>query len=197
MDRFNSVDYSDPMLVRILDAAEQCIRRFGIRKTTVGEVARVGSLSRGSIYRHFSDKGALIEGVLLRRQLMHLDHAEAELIKQPTLVDKVVSTVLTGRRELEEGVYGDLMETEPETVASMFLAPDFYFRSVAFWPEHVRAAQGAGEISAAVEVDMATDFIVRLAVSLVLFPSLGKPLRGRKSLRDYLQQVITTGLGEK
>ena len=61
--QFKSVDYSDPMVGRILDAAEQCIHRFGIRRTSMGEVARVGKLSRGSIYRHFADKDALVEGV--------------------------------------------------------------------------------------------------------------------------------------
>jgi AcrR family transcriptional regulator len=185
------------MLVRILDAAEQCIRRFGIRKTTLGEVARVGALSRGTIYRHFPDKAALIEGVLRRSQRKHLDRAEALLEAQDTLVDKVVSTVLTGREELGGGVYGDLMQTEPETVAGMFLEPGFYFRSVAFWPEHVVAAQERGEIAATVDVDTATDFIVRLAVSLVLFPDLGKSLRSRQQLKNYLRQVITSGLGEK
>ena len=60
-ERFNSLDFDDPMVGRILDAAEQCIHRFGIRRTSMGEVARVGKLSRGSIYRHFGDKESLVE----------------------------------------------------------------------------------------------------------------------------------------
>ena len=55
--QFNALDYSDPMVARILDAGEQCIHRFGIRRTSMGEVARVGKLSRGSIYRYFKRQG--------------------------------------------------------------------------------------------------------------------------------------------
>jgi len=115
--QFNPLDYSDPMVGRILDAAEQCIHRFGIRRTSMGEVARVGKLSRGSIYRHFGDKESLVEGVFKRRQEMFLNRTEAALEKEPTLVDKLTRSVVTGRRDMEEGIFASLAETEPETVA--------------------------------------------------------------------------------
>ena len=37
--RFKSTDCADPMVARILDAAEKCIHRYGIRRTSMGEVA--------------------------------------------------------------------------------------------------------------------------------------------------------------
>ena len=96
--QFNPTDYEDPMVVRILDAAEQCIHRFGIRRTSMGEVARVGKLSRGSIYRHFGDKESLVEGVFRRRQQEFLNSTEAALEKLPSLVDKVTHSVVSGRK---------------------------------------------------------------------------------------------------
>jgi AcrR family transcriptional regulator len=194
-DQFNSVDYDDPMVGRILDAAEQCIHRYGIRRTAVGEVARVGKLSRGSIYRYFADKEALVDGVFRRRQELFLNRTEAELEKEPTLVDKVTRSVVSGRKDLEEGIFASLAETEPETVAMMFLDPESYRRSVSFWPPHVRQAQAAGEIGNDVDVRTATDFIMRLAVSLVMFPNMGLGLKTRRDIRAYLEQVISRGLG--
>ena len=194
-DQFNTLDYDDPMVGRILDAAEQCIHRFGIRRTAVGEVARVGKLSRGSVYRYFADKDALVAGVFSRRQELFLNRTEAALEKEPTLVDKVTRSVLSGRKDLEEGIFASLAETEPETVAMMFLDPASYQRSVSFWPPHIRQAQEAGEISGDVDVRTATDFIMRLAVSMVMFPNMGLGLRSRREIRSYLEQVITSGLG--
>lgn len=193
-DQFNSMDYSDPMVNRILDAAEQCIHRFGIRRTSLGEVARVGKLSRGSIYRYFADKADLVQGVFWRRQDIYLNETEALLIKLPTLVDKLTESVVSGRKDMAQGIFASLAETEPETVAMMFLEPQFYQRSVSFWPPHVRLAQQSGEISGAVDVEVATDFIMRLAVSLVTFPDMGLGLKSRKDIRGYLEQVITRGL---
>ena len=193
--QFNSLDYDDPMIGRILDAAEQCIHRFGIRRSTVGEVARVGKLSRGSIYRYFADKDALMAGVFKRRQELYLNRTEAALEKESTLVDKLTHSVVSGRKDMEEGIFASLAETEPETVAMMFLDPSFYRRSVSFWPPHVLMAQEAGEISSDVDVATATDFIMRLAVSLVMFPSMGLGLKSRRDIRAYLDQVMKRGLG--
>ena len=155
----------------------------------------MGKLSRGSIYRYFDDKAALVQGVFWRRQEFYLNQIEAALVKLPTLVDKLTHSVVSGRKDMAQGIFASLAETEPETVAMMFLESQFYQRSVSFWPPHVRLAQQAGEISEAVDVAVATDFIMRLAVSLVTFPDMGLSLKSRKGIRAYLEQVITRGLG--
>ncbi len=103
--QFNALDYSDPMVARILDAGEQCIHRFGIRRTSMGEVARVGKLSRGSIYRYFTDKDSLVEGIFRRRQESFLNRTEAQLVKESTLVDKLTRSVLVGRKDMREGIF--------------------------------------------------------------------------------------------
>lgn len=194
-NQYNPIDYDDPMVARILDAAEQCIHRFGIRRTSMGEVARVGKLSRGSIYRHFGDKDALVEGVFRRQQMQFLNRAEAALEKESCLVDKMTLSVMLGRQDMRQGIFASLAETEPETVAVMFLESRFYTRSVRFWPPHIRMAQESGEIRADVDVDVATDFVMRLAVSLVLFPHLGAPLDEEDQVREYFRRVVTMGLG--
>ena len=193
--QFNSLDYADPMVARILDAGEQCIHRYGIRRTAMGEVARVGKLSRGSIYRYFGDKDSLVDGVFKRRQELYLNRAEAALEKEPTLVDKLTRSVVLGRKDMREGLFASLAETEPETVAMMFQDQRFYQRSVSFWPPHIRMAQEAGEISAEIDVHTATDLVMRLAVSMVMYPHMGIELKTRPAIRAYLQQVLTRGLG--
>lgn len=51
---------------RILDAAEEVLRRHGPMKATVIDVARFLEVSHGSIYRHFSSKAALRDAVAQR-----------------------------------------------------------------------------------------------------------------------------------
>jgi AcrR family transcriptional regulator len=183
------------MVTRILDAGEECICRYGIRRTSMGEVARVGKLSRGSIYRHFGDKESLVEGVFRRRQELFLNRTEAALEKLPTLVDKMTHSVVQGRKDAREGIFGKLAETEPETVATMFLEERFYRRSISFWPPHIRLAQQAGEIDAGVDVELATDYVMRLAVSMTMFPQMGLTLKSKPAIRAYLERVLSSGLG--
>jgi len=51
---------------RILDAAEEVLRRYGPAKATVVDVARFLEVSHGTIYRHFSSKAALRDAVAQR-----------------------------------------------------------------------------------------------------------------------------------
>lgn len=51
---------------RILDVAEDVLRRYGPAKATVVDVARVLEVSHGSIYRHFPSKAALRDAVAQR-----------------------------------------------------------------------------------------------------------------------------------
>lgn len=49
---------------KILDAAEEVLRRYGPSKATVVDVARALKVSHGSVYRHFADKAALRDAVV-------------------------------------------------------------------------------------------------------------------------------------
>ncbi len=48
---------------RILEAAEEVLRRYGPSKATVVDVARALGVSHGSVYRHFASKAELREAV--------------------------------------------------------------------------------------------------------------------------------------
>lgn len=51
---------------RILDTAEDVLRRYGPAKATVVDVARALGVSHGSVYRHFDSKAALRDAVAER-----------------------------------------------------------------------------------------------------------------------------------
>lgn len=54
------------MSERILDAAAAALRRYGVEKTNVVDIARALDMSHGNIYRHFPSKKALINAVVVR-----------------------------------------------------------------------------------------------------------------------------------
>ncbi len=185
----------DGTQVRILNAAESCIRRFGVRKTSVGEVARVGKLSRGTIYRYYRDKDALVYGVFRRLQEDFCDRAEAALDEEPSLLDKLVQSVLWGRREIHRDLFRELSETDPDVVSTVLMDPVFFERSMGFWPAHLEQAAASGEIGDEVDVAMATDFVMRIVVSLTWFPTMQGDLTDEQPLRDYLARFVLSGLG--
>ena len=62
---------------RILEVTEDVLRRFGLAKATVVDVARALDVSHGSVYRHFPSKASLRQAVAKR----WLDRANAPLQK--------------------------------------------------------------------------------------------------------------------
>ena len=62
---------------RILEVTEDVLRRFGLAKATVVDVARALDVSHGSVYRHFPSKQSLRQAVAKR----WLDRANAPLAK--------------------------------------------------------------------------------------------------------------------
>jgi AcrR family transcriptional regulator len=62
---------------RILEVTEDVLRRFGLAKATVVDVARALDVSHGSVYRHFPSKQSLRQAVAKR----WLDRVSAPLTR--------------------------------------------------------------------------------------------------------------------
>jgi AcrR family transcriptional regulator len=94
---------TDDARERILAAAERCIDRHGIRKTTMDDVASEVGLSRPSVYRYFADRDDLLIELITRHARALLDRARKSISRQSSLADQIVEMVLYtaehGRRD--------------------------------------------------------------------------------------------------
>jgi AcrR family transcriptional regulator len=66
---------TDDVRERILAAAERCIDRHGVRKTTMVDIASQVGLSRPSVYRYFADRDDLLVELITRHGRALLDRA--------------------------------------------------------------------------------------------------------------------------
>jgi AcrR family transcriptional regulator len=91
---------------RILEAAEDVLRRFGPAKATVVDVARALGVSHGSVYRHFSSKAALRTAVTerwLKRVSAPLAKIAAEDTPAPARLHKWLVALMATKREKVRG----------------------------------------------------------------------------------------------
>ena len=87
---------------RILEAAEDVLRRYGPAKATVVDVARALGVSHGSVYRHFPSKAALRDAVVerwLARSGAPLAKIAAEKGKAAKRLRRWFDTLIAGKRE--------------------------------------------------------------------------------------------------
>ena len=85
---------TDDARERILAAAERCIDRHGIRKTTMDDVACEVGLSRPSVYRYFADRDDLLIELITRHARALLDRARKSIARQNSLPDQIVESVI-------------------------------------------------------------------------------------------------------
>jgi AcrR family transcriptional regulator len=86
---------------RIVEAAEDVLRRYGPAKATVVDVARALGVSHGSVYRHFPSKAALRDAVVerwLKRVSDPLARIAAEDGPAPERLRRWMDTLIATKR---------------------------------------------------------------------------------------------------
>jgi AcrR family transcriptional regulator len=85
---------TDDVRERILAAAERCIDRHGIRKTTMDDVASEVGLSRPSVYRYFADRDDLLIELNIRHARALIKRAHKSMSRQTGFTDQLVEGLL-------------------------------------------------------------------------------------------------------
>lgn len=123
---------------RVLDAAKRRFGRFGIRATTMQDIAREADIAVGTIYQFFADKDALILAWLdEHRQLMH--DQLAQVLARPLSADAKLREFLLLRfrtvREMREvpainELGRAIMRLTPESIPAMSNAALSHLRTI-------------------------------------------------------------------
>jgi AcrR family transcriptional regulator len=88
---------------RILEVTEDVLRRFGLAKATVVDVARALDVSHGSVYRHFPSKASLREAVAkrwLERVSSPLARIAESAAPAPTRLDRWLRALFAAKQKL-------------------------------------------------------------------------------------------------
>jgi AcrR family transcriptional regulator len=75
----------------ILDAAAKLLRHYGIRKTTIADIAHEAGIGTGSVYLEFKSKDAIVCGLASRGHDRMLDQLRAILRAETPLGERVIA----------------------------------------------------------------------------------------------------------
>jgi AcrR family transcriptional regulator len=154
-------------------------------------------LSRGSIYRYFPDRDALVLAALARADERYLRTAHPAVSIQPTLTAQVAEAVGFVRRhrgdETALGLTGRPDEPELATLR-LASAADVLERWIGFWTPFIAAAQARGEVRADLDPHAAGEWIMRIVISLVTVPSRSVDLDDPAAVRQHLHEHLVRGM---
>lgn len=183
---------SDALTEQILDAAREQFMTFGLRRSTVDDVARRAGVSRVTVYRRIGSKDSLVSACLLReyrRFVVEVDEAVASL---PTTEDRIVEGFVAVLGHIRaHPLVGGLLRLEPEimlpflTVGSgpAFLAMRDY---VAGRLREARRAEGRPET----DPTPVAELMVRITVSFLLNPVSCFELDDDEQLRAFARGYL-------
>lgn len=181
---------------RILRAAEACIRRWGIRRISMNDVAREAGVSRGSVYRYFADRDALVQAALEQVAEQRVREAEPAVRAQPTLAAKVAEAAVFVRMLADDERTLGLHEhpDEPQ-IATLRLAgtPAMFERWVDFWIPFLTDARERGEVRSTLDLRRASEWIMRMLISLVTVPSVTIDLADPAQVRTFVEDHLVRG----
>ncbi|GAB2650657.1 TetR/AcrR family transcriptional regulator [Prescottella soli] len=106
-------ELSDSLTVddQILDATRSCVLDFGLRRTTLAEVARRAGVSRPTVYRRWPDTRAVVADLLTREIRIAIPDMDGDEPARIQVVRAVVD-VATGMRE--HPLFVKILRSDPD-----------------------------------------------------------------------------------
>jgi AcrR family transcriptional regulator len=184
------------MTDRILDAAAALYLERGRSGTSLSAIAHRAGVSRPSVYKHLGDADGVAHALIDRELARFFDEVVSVLDAQPTVRDRLVEglafTVEYARRH---ELLQRMLELEPELVVTAFTirAGDVLRRAVGLLAPELERAAADGEM-VGIDPDVAAEWIARVAISLVLTPSVTRDLDDPAVLRHELAALLAGGL---
>lgn len=176
----------------LLDAARSAFLDFGIRRTSMGEIARRAGISPATLYRRYRTKDDLVAAIALRearRFLVGLDQSiDIDAPADEQLADGVV---VLAQRFRNQPLLNRIKATEPESVLPRLTsegAPMIEL-GTAYLVDRVRRIQARGGLDA-FDPEPLAEIVTRLVHSLSLTPCDTLPFADDERLRSAVLHLV-------
>jgi AcrR family transcriptional regulator len=176
----------------VLDAALDAFIDFGVRRTSMGEIARRARLSPATLYRRFAQKSDLVQAVGLREVRRFLEAVDRRVDTTTSAEEQIVALFVSFAQGLRRHkLLQRVLATEPELVL-----PELTVRGGPvlelgrdYLAEFLRRLQDEGALPSYDPLPVA-ELMARVALTMALLPETRIPLgtdhAARRFARDHI-----------
>lgn len=171
-----------------LDAASRCFARYGVRRTSVQDVANELGVNRATVYRQVGTIDHQIRLLIARDLHRLLTQLPASLAGKsgPRAVVELMATIIGYASE--HPVLTKVLQDEPEIIGPFLISdlPEIITRVTAAIAPLLSAAMAADQIASR-DAALLAESLVRLGITLILAPPPG-------DLDAFLAEVLVPTL---
>jgi AcrR family transcriptional regulator len=175
------------------------MRRMGLQRFSMEQVARNAGVSRGSVYRYFPERAELTNAVLERAAERFVAESRRAVERRRTLAAQVGEAAAFIRTHLHDEVTALQLPAEDETLLATILTArvgGLLERWMDFWLPFLKEAEERGEVRQGLDRREAAEWIVRMLLSIAVMPSAVVDLEQPAAVRLFVQKYIVRGLAE-
>jgi AcrR family transcriptional regulator len=191
-------DDADDSMTRILDAARDQFALFGVRRSSIDDIAKRARLSRNTVFRRLGTKDELVSAVA-QRELRRVIASVGEVAAGADgVVDGVArafsATVIQFRTN---PLFIGVVSNHPDeilTLSTMGAGP-LLQQAVDYVTVTLSADQARGKIPPEINVAGAAEIIVRTLHSIVLTPHVERQLHTEQQLYAFAAEQLAALLG--
>jgi AcrR family transcriptional regulator len=190
---------ADAAKQRLIGAADACIERFGLAKTTIEDIAAEAKVSRATIYRYFPNRDDLILSVLLSSLAHSMERDLGDFFVDADTPTSFGDALVRSSAYLLDAIRHDprlepLLDRESGGLsATISGASELLFHTVLDrWRGALSSAQERGLIRPDLEVDELSEWILRAILSLLIVegPALHSPDDERRLIATFLVPAV-------
>jgi AcrR family transcriptional regulator len=188
-------DAADGAHDRVLDGARSAFLDFGIRRTSMNEIARRSGVSPATLYRWYGSKDELVAAVTIRETRQFLAQLEDQIDREAPADEQLAEvTVLVAHRLRDQPLLRRLIETEPESILPRLTidAGPIIDAGAAYLTTHIERLMDSGQIERFDPRPLA-ELLARATHSMLLTPPTAPSLDDdhlRAAARDSMRWLF-------
>ncbi len=190
LDHVATVDCPVEIKKKLMDGAITCVKRWGIEKTTLNDIAREAGCARQTVYNYYGSRDAVVLAALLESSRQFSVRLITHVRRSRKVGTQLTAALLFCLEELPQEPYLQLLgdtELSPLFNQELFsselclgIITDCAREILIDSPKMLAEAQEIGEI------------MTRILMSLLLIE--GPKKRGHEELRDLIERRFLPGL---
>lgn len=181
---------------KLLESALSAFLDFGIKRTSMGEIARRAGISPATLYRRYESKNDLVEAVSVREAQRFVAEIDKRVQKVEGVEEQLVEIFVAVITEIAGNeLLRRLLRTEPDLILPRLTTDAGPIIAVGrtYLAEKLRELRSGADDN--FDVELVAEIMARLALSLALTPDGLIPIDDVTAGREFARRTLLPMVG--